>query len=117
MAVKSLKEYPSIHRDRVEDYGGVQIVYFCWEGHLLFAAPSALVGPPDAPLGAIIDGQLKNILKIDPDAANIDWENAQWSIKGEPVELDLSKSLAENGLQHKQQIMLHTPELQTVCTA
>lgn len=117
MGVNSPKAYPSIHRDRQEGFGPVQIVYFCWEGHMLFAPSMALVGPPEMKLGELIEGQLKNILKIDPDAAKIDWDNAQWFKRGAPVELDYNKSLAENGIGHKHQIMLKTPGLNTICGA
>jgi phenol hydroxylase P4 protein len=117
MAVKSLKDYESIHRDTQDGFGPVQILYFCWEGHMLFAASMALVGPPEMKLGDLIETQLKNILQIDPDAANIDWNDVQWFKKGEQVELDYDKSLAENGLKHKHQIVLKTPGLNTLCGA
>jgi len=117
MAVKSPVKYPSIHRDRQEGYGPVQILYFCWEGHLLFAAPSALVAPPTTSLRDVLEGQLMNIIKIDPDAAKIEWEVVEWVKKGETVTLDLDRSLEENGLRHKDQIMLRTPGFATVCAA
>ena len=46
MAVTSLKEYIGVARDRVENYGGKQIVYLSWDHHLLFAAPLMLCLPP-----------------------------------------------------------------------
>lgn len=115
MAVKSIGPYPSIHRDRQEGYGPVQILYVCWEGHLLFAAPALLVGPPDATLRSILETQMANIIAVDPDAAKLDWGQVEWVKKGEPVKVDLDKSLAENGLRHKDQLLFRTPGLNTVC--
>ncbi|MAI91237.1 phenol hydroxylase subunit P4 [Ponticaulis sp.] len=117
MAIKSMKPYPVFHRDTQESFGPVQIVYICWEGHLLFAAPSALVAPPETPLRAILDTQVKGIFSIDPDADKLNWDELEFYNKGEKIELDLDKSLAENGLKHKMQILFRTPNLNTVCAA
>ena len=115
MPVKSLKPYPAIHRDTQSGYGPVQMIYVCWEGHMLFSAPAALVGPPEAPLRDLLDGQLKTIIQIDPDASQVNWDELSWYQKGEKVDIDLDKSLADNGLKHKHQITFRTPGVNTVC--
>ena len=44
-------------------------------------------------------------------AQEIDWSKVEWLKSGQPWQPDVEKSLAENGLKHKDVIRLRTPGL------
>ena len=46
-----------------------------------------------------------------PDFARIDWSAVEWTKSGKPWKPDPAKSLAENGLQHKDVIRFRAPGL------
>jgi phenol hydroxylase P4 protein len=46
-----------------------------------------------------------------PDFKRIDWAQAEWFKSGQPFKPDFDKSLAENGLGHKDVIRFRTPGL------
>lgn len=114
MAVASLKEYIGVARDRVENYGGKQIVYLSWDHHLLFAAPLMLCLPPATPFGEVLRGPLAALLQADPDAAALDWRKVEWLKDNRPFAPDFSRSLADNGIGHKDQLRFRTPGLNSL---
>jgi len=87
------------------------LLYIGWEDHLLFCAPFCLPLPPETPFGALASAVLPGIYGYHPDFAKIDWATVQWFKSGQPWQPDPSKSLAENGLQHKDVIRFRTPGL------
>jgi phenol hydroxylase P4 protein len=46
-----------------------------------------------------------------PEFKQIDWDKAEWLKSGQPFKPDFDKSLAENGLGHKDALRLRTPGL------
>ena len=46
-----------------------------------------------------------------PDFAKVDWAKAEWFKSGQPWQPDMAKSLADNGLRHKDVIRFRTPGL------
>ncbi|KAB2887621.1 MAG: phenol hydroxylase [Burkholderiaceae bacterium] len=87
------------------------LLYIGWEDHLMFCAPFCLPLPPDMPFGALATQVLPGVFGEHPDFARIDWSRAEWLKSGQPWQPDPAKSLADNGLGHKDVIRLRTPGL------
>ncbi|QNP58228.1 phenol hydroxylase subunit P4 [Paenacidovorax monticola] len=87
------------------------LLYIGWEDHLMFCAPFCLPLPPDMLFGALATQVLPGVFGAHPDFARIDWSRAEWLKSGQPWQPDPAKSLADNGLGHKDVIRLRTPGL------
>ena len=114
MTVKSLKDYVGVSRDRLERFNGKQLVYVSWDHHLLFAAPFLLCLPPGTPFGDLVNGPLAALVQPDPDATAVDWSAVEWLKDNVPFRPDFSRSLADNGIGHKDQIRFRTPGLNSL---
>ncbi|WP_372662288.1 phenol hydroxylase subunit P4 [Hydrogenophaga sp.] len=110
MSVVALKPYDFPVKDVHENFPA-PLLYIGWEGHLLFCAPFCLPLPPDTPFGALASGILPGIFGYHPDFAQIDWDKAEWKKNGQAWKPDPTKSLADNGLQHKDAIRFRSPGL------
>jgi phenol hydroxylase P4 protein len=111
MAVTAVKEYAFEAKDRLENFHGNQLLFIGWDEHLMFAAPHAFPFPPNMPFQAILDQVLPGVYGYHPDFAKIDWSKAEWLKSGQPWKPDAGKSLAENGLKHKDALRFRTPGL------
>jgi len=87
------------------------LLYIAWDEHLMFPSPFCLPLPPDTPFGALATAVLPGIYGYHPDFARIDWATVQWLKSGQPWTPDPAKSLADNGLRHKDVIRFRTPGL------
>ncbi len=110
MSVAAVAPYELPARDTVDKFPA-PLLYIGWEDHLLFCAPFCLPLPPDMPFGALATQVLPGIYGYHPDFARIDWQKVQWLKSGKPFSPDPAKSLAENGLRHKDVIRFRTPGL------
>lgn len=110
MTVAAVKPYKFPPRDSVEKFPA-PLLYIGWEDHLLFCAPHCLPLPPTMPFEALISQVLPGVYGYHPDFAKIDWSKVEWFKSGKPFTPDVSKSLAENGLKHKDVIRFRTPGL------
>lgn len=117
MAVKSIKPYAGVPRDRVANFNGKQIVYVCWDQHLLFATPLMLVVEPGMRFGDLLDNVVRNLIQPDPDAAAVDLRQVQWLKHNQPWTPDFDATLAENGIVHKEQLRFVTPGLNSLLAA
>lgn len=106
-AVKAYRFPPQDTRDKFP----APLLYIGWEDHLLFCAPHCLPLPPDMPFGALATEVLPGVYGYHPDFAKIDWTKVQWFKSGKPWQPDPAKSLADNGLKHKDVIRFRTPGL------
>jgi phenol/toluene 2-monooxygenase (NADH) P4/A4 len=112
MSVAAVKDYVGERKDSVDRFHGAQLIYIGWLDHLMFCAPFAFPLPPDMPFGAIIEAVLPGCFGAHPDFAKIDWTKVEWRrTNGKPFHPDPSKSLADNGLKHKDSIVFVTPGL------
>lgn len=112
MSVVALKPgYTGEIKDRVENFHGQQLLYICWEDHLLFCAPLCIPVPPSLPFGALTSEIIPGLYAQHPDAASIDWTRAEWFSSAQRFIPDPSKSLADNGLNHKASLRFRTPGL------
>ena len=110
MTVVALKPYSFPPKDSVDKFPA-PLLYIGWEDHLLFSAPHCLPLPPDMPFGALAENVLPGVYGYHPDFAKIDWSKVEWLKSGQPFKPDASKSLADNGLGHKDVIRFRTPGL------
>ncbi len=110
MTVTALKPYSFPSKDSVGKFPA-PLLYIGWEDHLLFSAPHCLPLPPDMPFGALAENVLPGVYGYHPDFAKIDWSKVEWLKSGQPFKPDASKSLADNGLGHKDVIRFRTPGL------
>ncbi len=110
MSVTSLKPYSFAPRDARENFPA-PLLFIGWEDHLMFAAPHCLPLPPDTPFGALASAVLPGIYGVHPDFEKIDWAKVEWFKSGMPWEPNPTKSLADNGLKHKDVIRFRTPGL------
>jgi len=117
MPVTSTKPYIGVPRDLVANFCGKQIVYVCWDRHMIFAAPMMLVVEPTMRLRDLFDQVWKPLLQADPDTAAIEWDKAQWLKGNQPWTPNLDASIAANGIAHKEQLRLRTPELNSLASA
>jgi len=111
MAVAAVKEYEFPPADSMDRFHGNQLLYIGWEDHLMFCSPLAFSLPPAMRFGDIIAGVLPDAFGYHPDFAKIDWSRVEWFKSGKPFTPDPNKTLAENGLCHKDVIRFRTPGL------
>ncbi|AXS81063.1 phenol hydroxylase subunit P4 [Dechloromonas sp. HYN0024] len=117
MAVTSTKPYVAVPRDLVQNFNGKQIVYVCWDHHMLFATPLMLVVEPGMLLGDLLQNVVKPLIGPDPDAAAVDLTQVAWMKSGQPWKPNLAASLADNGIVHKEQLRFSTPGLNSLLAA
>ena len=110
MSVTAVADYDIPARDTVDKFPA-PLLYIGWEDHLMFCAPFCLPLPPDMPFGALATQVLPGVFGYHPDFARIDWSQVQWFRSGKAFSPDPARSLAENGLRHKDVIRFRTPGL------
>ena len=110
MTTLSVRPYPLRQQD-TQDKFPAPLLYVGWEDHLMFCAPFCVPLPPTMKFGDMLAGALPGMFGAHPDFAAIDWSQAEWFKSGKPFQPDAAKSLAENGLVHKDVIRFRTPGL------
>jgi phenol hydroxylase P4 protein len=111
MAVKALKPYKGEVKDNVERFHGMQLLYIGWDDHKMFVAPFAFVFPPNMRFGDICEKVLPGAFGYHPDWKKVDMSKAQWLKSSQPWTPDMTKTLAELGLKHKDALRFITPGL------
>ena len=110
MAVAAIKEYTFAPKDSPDKFPA-PLLYVGWEDHLMFCAPFCVPFPPTLGFGDMVKGPFGGIFGAHPDFEKVDWDKAEWFKSGQAWKPDYSKSLAENGLKHKDVIRFRTPGL------
>lgn len=110
MTTAAIGKYEFAPMDTVDKFPA-PLLYFGWEDHLMFCAPYCVPFPPNLVFGDMCKGPFADIYGAHPDFAKIDWDKVEWFKSGKPWQPDYSKSLAENGLGHKDVIRFRTPGL------
>lgn len=111
MPVTSIKPYRSITKDVVANFHGAQLLFIGWDSHLMFYSPLTIAVPPTMRFGDLIEANLRPSFGIHPDFDKIDWAKVVWTRGSKAWQPDREKSLAENGLKHKDVIRFKTPGL------
>ena len=107
-------DYPVLQQDSVDKFHGKQLLYLCWENHLMFAAPFCIPVPRTLPFGAVIMEVLPELYGEHPEFEDIDWKRTQWFNSGKRFIPDVGKSLEHHGLGHKAVISFRTPALEGI---
>ena len=110
MSVVAIAPYEFTPRDVRENFPA-PLLYIGWEDHLMFCAPFAFPFPPTMPFRAVVEQVLPGAFGYHPDFAKIDWNAVEWLKSGKPWAPEMDKSLADNGLKHKDAIRFRTPGL------
>lgn len=109
MPVIARKSFVGIPADTVSNYHGDQLNYVSWDRHLMFAAPFVLCLSPQMRFGDLVNGPIRDLIQADPDASGIDWATVEWLKSNAPFVPQFDRTLAENGLRHKEQLRFRTP--------
>ncbi|QHE83869.1 phenol hydroxylase subunit P4 [Hydrogenophaga sp. BPS33] len=110
MSVVAIGAYDFPAKDVRENFPA-PLLYIGWDDHLMVCSPVCLPLPPDMPFGALSTAVLPGVYGEHPDFEKIDWAQVEWLKSGRPWAPDPAKSLAENGLTHKNVIRFRTPGL------
>ncbi|MEH6577183.1 MAG: phenol hydroxylase subunit P4 [Amphritea sp.] len=103
--------YTGERMDRVENFGGNQVVYFGWDEHRMFCAAKAFPLPPSMPFAAVMEKILPEAFGQHPEFSQINWDTAEWLLNNEPFKPQMDASLEAQGIDHKSLIRFKTPEL------
>lgn len=107
-------DYPVLQQDAEDKFHGKQLLYLCWENHLMFAAPFCIPVPRTLPFGAVIMEVLPELYGEHPEFEDIDWKRTLWFNSGKRFIPDVGKSLEHHGLGHKAIISFRTPALEGI---
>ncbi len=108
MAVKALYDYQYPAADTQEKFHGNQLLFVGWDDHFLFVAPLAFALPPSTKFSDLIEKTLTFAYGRHPDWAKVDFSKAVWLKSGKPFQPDMNKTLAEQGIKHKDALRLQT---------
>ncbi|MFD2645189.1 phenol hydroxylase subunit P4 [Pseudomonas japonica] len=111
MPVTAIGAYAATPLDSQDKFNGAQLVYLCWEKHLMYCAPFTFPLPPTMLFGDFLAQVVKPSIAQHPDAPAVDFAAASWRLDGRPFTPDANASLAGNGIGHKSLLHLNTPGL------
>lgn len=112
MAVKAITpDYKGEVLDKVENFGGNQVVYVGWDHHLMFCAPFAYPLPPEMTFETLRTQVMPETFSLHPEFEQIDWEKVSWMLDGEPFAPQPDVALQDQGVNHKSVLRFSTPDL------
>lgn len=111
MPVTAISAYEAQPLDSQDKFHGLQLVYLCWERHLMFCAPFTFPLSPTLLFGEFIEQVLKPSISRHPDAPHVDFSQALWRLNDQPFSPDNAASLIDNGIDHKSLLHMNTPGL------
>jgi phenol hydroxylase P4 protein len=111
MAVVAIGKYEFEPSDGASNFHGARIIYAGWDEHLLFSCPYAWPLPPNLPFAHFVQGPMSEAFGQHPDWPKIDWATVTWTRNGETFSPEMDRSIAENGLVHKDSLRFQTPGL------
>ena len=88
--------------DLQKNYGDQFLLYVGWDHHTLFCSAHAMLASPQQTTGGFAQH---------PDFAKIDWSKVQYTLDGQTISPESTKTLAELGFGHKSLLRFVTPEL------
>jgi len=111
MSVSAIGRYEFESSDGLDKYKGKQLMYVNWEKHRMFSRPFVIAVPPTMRFSELIDRYIAEAYCFHPDFPKIDWSRVIWQNSEEVFTPDPSRSLADNGIGHKDLIRFTTPGL------
>lgn len=97
--------------DLQKNYGDNMLLFIGWDHHTLFCSAHAFVVSPQQTLQELIDQQIAGGFSQHPEFAEIEWSTVQFTLNRETLNADFSKTLAEQGFDHKSLLRFVTPNL------
>ncbi len=111
MSVASIGRYEFESSDSLRRFNGKQLLYVNWEKHRMFSRPFVLALKPETPFSVLLEKYIPEAYSFHPDFPHIDWAKVIWQNSSQPFTPDPRKSLADNGIGHKDLIRFTTPGL------
>lgn len=111
MTVASTARYEFESSDSLRRFHGRQLLYVNWEKHRMFSRPFVLALPPDTPFRVLLEKYIPDAYSFHPDFPKIDWAAVRWQNSHTRFTPDPDKTLAQNGIGHKDLIRFTTPGL------
>jgi phenol hydroxylase P4 protein len=111
MTVSAIGKYEFESSDALARYKGRQLLYVNWEKHRMFSRPFVIALPPETPFAELLQRYIPDAYDFHPDFPNIDWSRVIWQNSERVFTPDPEKSLAANGIGHKDLIRFTTPGL------
>ena len=111
MSVTAIGNYEFQSRDALANYKGKQLLYVNWDKHRMFSRPFVLALPPDTLFSVLLEKVIPEAYSFHPDFPKIDWSRVEWIKSNQAFRPDATKTLAENGIGHKDLIRMVTPGL------
>lgn len=111
MPVTAIGPYAAQPLDRQANFNGLQLVYLCWEQHLLFCAPFTFPLPPDMGFAEFVEQVVKPSIASHPEASSVNFATVTWRLNDQPFTPNAAASLIDNGIDHKSLLHLATPGL------
>ena len=108
MSVVAVRPYQGVQQDTVDRFAA-PLLYIGWEDHMMFCAPFCVPASPDLKFSDFITKVLPGLFGEHPDFENINWNQVNWFKSNEFWMPQLDKTLAENGIGHKDLIRMRTP--------
>ncbi|KJS30192.1 MAG: phenol hydroxylase [Pseudomonas sp. CO183] len=110
MSVRAISEYTAVPKDVQANFHGMQLLYVCWEKHLMFCAPFAFLVAPNMIFSDFLDQVFNPAIAAHPDSAQADlMREAVWMLDDKPFNPDPKSTLKDNGIGHKSMLTLSTP--------
>jgi phenol/toluene 2-monooxygenase (NADH) P4/A4 len=111
MSVASIGPYEFESSDSLQRFNGKQLVYVNWEKHRMFSRPFVLALRPETPFMVLLEKHIPEAYSFHPDFPRIDWTQVIWQNSALRFTPDPAKTLAQNGIGHKDLIRFTTPGL------
>ena len=111
MTVASLGRYEFESSDSLRRFHGKQLLYVNWEKHRMFSRPFVLALRPETPFSVLLEKHIPEAYSFHPDFERIDWAQVIWQNSNMRFTPEFAKSLAQNGIGHKDLIRFTTPGL------
>lgn len=105
-------DYQGKVRDAKDQFGGQQVLFVEWDGHLSISAPIAVLVDPEQTFQNFIKSQLsQSVFASHNDWNEIDWSEVEWTFARKPLSFNAESSFNSLGIGHKSYIRFHTPGL------
>jgi phenol/toluene 2-monooxygenase (NADH) P4/A4 len=111
MSVSAIDRYEFESSDALSRYNGRQLLYVNWEKHRMFSRAFVIAVSPAMPFSELIRRYIPDAYCFHPDFPKIDWPAVIWQNSDRRFTPDPSRSLADNGIGHKDLIRFTTPGL------
>jgi phenol hydroxylase P4 protein len=111
VSVASIGKYEFESSDSLRRFHGKQLVYVNWEKHRMFSRPFVLALKPETPFSELLERYIPDAYRFHPDFPKIDWTKVLWQNSQRPFTPDPARSIADNGIGHKDLVRFTTPGL------